>query len=102
MEDFQNLITSQITDSMYAWRPTINVSEILEPVFWENNIMLQWDEFEEEIFGNDSPRGYVIYRSEEPFRQNVRGDSLVYVEQMHWTDYNMPAVGSFYRIETRF
>lgn len=102
METFQNLMTRQITDSIYAWRPNYNVTEILEPVFWENNISLQWQEDPGEIFDNEPPRGYVIYRNTEPFREHSRGDSLDYVEETQWTDYDIPAGGVFYRIEARY
>jgi len=102
METFQNLMTRQVTDSMYAWRPTYNVNEILEPVYWENNISLQWDGDPGEVFGNEPPRGYVIFRNTEPFRERSRGDSLDYVEGTMWTDYDIPSGGVFYRIEARY
>lgn len=102
IELFQNLMTRQITDSIYAWRPTYDVTEILEPVFWENNISLQWDEDPGEIFGNEPPRGYVIYGNNEPFREHSRGDSLDYVEQTQWTDYDISSGGGYYRIEARY
>jgi len=102
MEAFQNLMARQVTDSMYAWRPTYDVNEILEPVYWENNISLLWEEDPGEIFGNEPPQGYVIYRSDEPFREKIRGDSLAYVEEPQWTDYDMPSGGVFYRIEARY
>lgn len=101
IEAFQNEIAQQVADSLENWNPTFNVTDISEPVFWENRLELRWGEIggDEGLMGGREPRGYAVYRSDQPFRNGVMGQRLALVEDTRYTDSNPLPGAAFYRIE---
>ena len=100
-EAFQNLIARQIADSIEVWEPTEPITETSGSIFFENHLVLFWDdEIENENLLNrwGEPRGYNIYRSDEPFLNRECGEFLAFVEETTYTDENPPDGGGFYRI----
>lgn len=96
---FQNLITRQIADSIASWKPAFTTMELAELIFWDSNVVLNWNYEDQETPRDDDPRGYRIFRSEEPFRAGSRGELIAEVEQIPYLDEAPPAKGAFYRIE---
>ncbi|NQT33717.1 hypothetical protein HQ587_00895 [bacterium] len=102
LEVFQNIAARQAADSIAAWRPFYHVTEAFEAIYEDNNLVLIWEENEEERFGRFIPRGYDIYRSSDPFREGERGELLASVEGTRFTDHDAPSGGAYYRIEVLF
>jgi len=102
---FQNQIARQVADSLDAWRPTYDVTKIYEVQLEGNDVRLIWnrDDDRDQVFGDAVPRGYNIYRSDEPFREGEQGELIAFVaEASEYVDRAAPAVAAFYRVETVF
>lgn len=95
LEIFQNTLARQVADSIEAWTPGYEITEIHEPVFLESRIDIFW----EEDFEPDNPRGYKVFRSPTPFRAGDNGDLLGFVEQCRFSDNDPLDSGGFYRVE---
>ncbi len=98
MENFQNTLARQVADSISNWNPTYDYTEIFEPVFFENNIVLHWEEVQDDDARGFEPRGYNVYRSSQPFREGDEGEMIAYVENNRYTDANPLPYGGFYRV----
>ncbi len=100
VEAFQNLMARQVADSLDSWRPTHSKHEISEPIFWDNKLSLYWEPAENDELGRDVlPRGYNVYRSENPFRDGDSGELLAFVETTQFRDESPLGGGAYYRIE---
>ena len=103
LEGFQNTIARQVADSIESWKPSFNSTELAEPVFEDNNIVLYWEPIDEDAFGReDEPRGYNVYRSTGPFLGLDGGDLLAFVHQNHFIDSHPLHGGAYYRVEVVF
>lgn len=102
LEAFQNEVAQQAADSLDAWRPTYYVTEVLQAVYEDNNIILVWEEGDDDRFGGLSPRGYNVYRNSHPFREGDSGELAAFVEGTRFSDDNPPSSGAFYRVEVAF
>ncbi|MDP8239143.1 MAG: hypothetical protein P9X24_08635 [Candidatus Hatepunaea meridiana] len=99
---FQNEVAQEAADSLDAWRPVANVTEHFEAIYEENNIVLIWEEDEDQRFAGGAPRGYTVYRSPQPFRESTRGEELAFVEGTRFEDDTPLIGGGFYRVEIRY
>lgn len=100
LENFQNLIARQIADSIANWNPSFNSTEISDLVFWENNVVINWEPTHGEEIGRDhDPRGYNVFRSSHPFRSREDGQLVGFTEDTRFTDDNPIQTGSYYRVE---
>lgn len=97
----QNKLAQQAADSLDAWLPFFQVTERFEAIFENNNLVLIWEENEEQ-FGGRSPSGYSIYRNRYPFREGDRGELLTFVEATRYIDRDPLPEGGFYRVEIVF
>ena len=102
LETFQNEVAQQAADSLDAWRPTYNVTEAFDLIHDNENIFLVWDEEDEDRFGGLRPTGYRIYRNNNPFRENDRGELIAQVDESYFRIENPQESGGFYRIEVVF
>lgn len=103
LEGFQNMIAREIADSIEAWRPFQRVTEISEPIFEDNRLVLYWQDVEEDEFGRAiDPAGYNVYRSSSPFEENTTGELIGFARNNGFTDDNPLANGAFYRVEVVF
>ncbi|MDP8240144.1 MAG: hypothetical protein P9X24_13730 [Candidatus Hatepunaea meridiana] len=102
LEAFQNEATQDILDSLLTWRPTYSVTERFEAIYEDNNVILIWDEADNERFRQGAPRGYTIYRSNCPFREGDRGQQLAFVEDNRYVDRDAASGRAFYRVEVAF
>jgi len=100
LEGFQNAIAHQAADSMANWRPSYAFAELSEPVFYQNRVILYWDEPNVDVFNRIvHQRGYNVYRSTSPFREEDCGQLLTFVENNRYIDNNPPQYGAYYRVE---
>ncbi len=104
LEAFQNQTARQVADSLDAWHPSSDVTEIFEVGVEDNNIRLVWNgELDRDLYGGDlSPRGYNVYRSDEPFRDGERGELIAFVEGTRYVDRDAPNGRAFYRVKVVF
>lgn len=105
LEAFQNEMAQQIADSLEAWHPTYQMSEITEPVYAGNNLVLAWDEVDRDPAGGeqiDPPMDYSIYRSSQPFREGDGGELIAVVESNRFVDENPLDGAGFYRVVARY
>jgi len=103
LEGFQNMIASEIADSIESWRPFQRVTEVAEPVFDGNTLVLYWQDVEEDAFGRAiEPAGYNVFRSNTPFEENTTGELLGFTRHNGYTDSNPLPNGAFYRVEVVF
>lgn len=101
VETFQNITARQVADSLDAWEPSYDLTEIFELIRDGNNIRLIWEEPERIGFAQH-PRGYNLYRSGEPFRNGESGNFIAYVEETSYIDREPLNDRAFYRIEVVF
>lgn len=104
LEGFQNTIAAQVADSLESWKPShFNSNELVIEAWAERRgavVMLSWDDEELGLAGNNDPSGYIVYRSDLPFREGVAGDSLAWVNNPNiFVDHSPPLTGAFYRVE---
>ena len=105
LEAFQNEMAQQIADSLEAWHPTYQITEITEPVYVDNNLVLAWNEVDRDPAGGqeiDPPREYSIYRSNQPFREGNQGELIAVVESTRFVDEEPLSGAGFYRVVARF
>lgn len=99
LEVFQNEIAQQVADSLTNWHVTHPVTEVTTEILWNSNLMLSWGV--PNLEGNRQgaiPRGYDIYRSSNPFRENESGEKLKTVQSNSFVDENPIPDGGFYKI----
>ncbi len=99
LEGFQNEMAQQIADSLERWKPTHNITEVANPIFWRSNLILAWGV--PNLEGREAgvvPRGYDIFRSPVPFREAETGIKLATVQEPEFTDTAPLADGGFYKI----
>jgi len=100
LEAFQDEVAQQAIDSLDTWSPTYYVTEDFEAIYEANNLVLIWgDDDNGERFGGLSPRSYLVYRSDHPFREGESGELLACVDELRYVDTNPPAEGAFYKVE---
>lgn len=102
LSTFQSLVARQAADSLRNWRPTYAVTERFEAIYEDNNIVLIWEEEDDELLEAHAVSGYNVFRSDYPFREGSRGEPLAFVEETRYVDRNPPVEGAFYRIEAVF
>ncbi|MDP8228055.1 MAG: carcinine hydrolase/isopenicillin-N N-acyltransferase family protein [Candidatus Electryoneaceae bacterium] len=103
LEAFQNEIAEQVNDSLEAWHPPTNVTEVAEPIFIDNNLILAWGELQFDAFGRDrEPQRYAVYRSDQPFREGHRGELVATVNNTRFVDDDPLSGSAFYRVEAIF
>ncbi|MBM3326164.1 MAG: hypothetical protein FJY65_04150 [Calditrichaeota bacterium] len=97
---FQNEIAQQAADSLAGWKTAVDVSEVAVSVLVDNRIVLRW---RQNSPGNaappDEPRGYRVYRSSEPFRENYPGQLIAEIETCEFIDRQPMPEGGYYRVE---
>lgn len=99
LEAFQNEIAAQVADSLETWKPFYDVTEMLEPVFANENVILAWGELEPEGRNGREIQGYDVYRCDQPFRDGNRGVNLATVSEPRLEDRSPLHGGAFYRVE---
>lgn len=103
VESFQNEIAEQVAAKLADWTPAHKVTEISNPIFVDNNIEFVWSEVTADPLGrNNVPQGYSVYRSNEPFREDNRGELIATVEGTSFQDQSPPVGAAFYRVEAIF
>jgi hypothetical protein len=105
LASFQNEMARMIADSLDNWRPAMTVTEIVEPSFIENHIVLSWAAGyqEQQILRQDEqPLGFKVYRSDEPFREAQAGTLAGEVTDTRFVGTEPTAKSGFYRVEAIF
>ncbi len=103
LEAFQNTMAREVADAIDDWVPPFTYTELAEPIFIENNLILSWEPNAEQLLANgNEPRGFNVYRCTIPFREGERGESLGFVEGNSYTDRNPLPNGGYYRVEAVF
>jgi len=97
---FQNETAQQIADSMANWRPFYNVTEFAEPVFSNARIILRWRPPQDaRPLEARLPRGYYVYRSDEPFREFIERAYIGWTPDTTFIDANPLSNAAFYQVE---
>jgi len=103
LEGFQNEMAQQINDSIWAWRPTYKLTNTTDLVFWNGHITLRFGRpVVPEGGGRRDVVEYRVYRSDEPFREGVKGELVGTTADTSFTDESPLEGGGFYQIEASF
>lgn len=104
LANFQNEIAQQVADSIEIWNPSSTPTEISELVFFDRHIIIRWGEtLDGQVFDqNIRPTQYLVYRSDEPFRENIQDDPIASVYNVYYVDEDPLPGKSFYRVEATY
>jgi hypothetical protein len=98
LESFQRELAQQVADSLQSYRPTYKVTEVTGLIFWDANVELMFGSIQpDDVFGA-IPRGYDIYRSNQPFREASTGDYIGTTTDTLFVDRNPLPENSFYQV----
>ena len=100
LEEFQNSLAQQAADSLIAWQPPYPVTELMEPIIEDGNVVLRWDT--QPSLNGATPRSYALYRSSDPFREGNLGVKLATLNGTEFVDDDPPAGAAFYRVKGEF
>jgi len=102
LEAFQNQMAKAIYDSLNNWKPNLNVTEIAEPSFWDNHLVLAWSGAPSDggdvLRADDKPQMFRVYHSETPFREGETGTLIAEVTDPRLTSELTTAQSGFFRV----